>query len=218
MVSEAVATPDGFAFAAPGYAMLPPGWLAATVTWLEMRRRPTELAAALPDGVALAPLTGADAARYRRLFAAVGEPWLWFGRRALDDAALAAILDDPAVWCRAVTRGGRDVGLVELDARVAGEVELAYFGLIPEEVGAGLGRALMRLALAEAWSRDPEKVTVHTCHFDHPGALGFYRRSGFVPVRVGVELDRDPRLTGLLPRSAAPHVPLIEPDATSSPA
>lgn len=203
---------DPFALAAPGYTVLPPGWLVTAVTWLEMRAPPTGLAAPrLPEGTRLVPLAGADLDRYRRLFAAVGEDWLWFGRRALDDAALAAILGDPAVWCRAVVRDGRDVGLVELDSRTPGEVELAYFGLVPAAIGGGLGRALMTLALAEAWSREPERVTVHTCHFDHPGALAFYRRSGFVPVKVGLELGPDPRLTGLLPRDAAPHVPLIDP-------
>lgn len=201
--------------AAEGYTKLPPGRLVNTVTWLEMTAPPADLpapaAVALPDGVSLEALTGADVARYRDLFRAVGEDWLWFGRRAIDDAALAAILDDPAVWCRAVVRDGRDVGLVELDARVAGEVELAYFGLVPTAIGGGLGRALMRLALAEAWARRPGRVHVHTCHFDHPGALGFYRRSGFVPIRVGIEICEDPRLVGILPRDAAPHVPLIDP-------
>lgn len=213
--ADAASTAAGFTVPAEGWFVLPAGWTATAVTWLEMRAPPAPAPRpALPDGVRLEPMTGADPARHRDLFRAVGEPWLWFGRLALDDAALAALLDDPAVWCRAVVRDGVDVGLVELDARTPGEVELTYFGLVPQAVGSGLGRALMNVALAEAWSRAPERVTVHTCHFDHPGALAFYRRSGFVPVKVGLELAPDPRLTGLLPRAAAPHVPLIDPDAS----
>lgn len=200
-------------FPAEGYGPLPPGWLAAAVTYLEMRAPPPRVATPLPEGVALEPIGAADVARYRRLFAAVGEDWLWFGRRLLDDAALAAILSDPAVWCRAVVRDGRDVGLVELDRRVEGEVELAYFGLTREAIGGGLGRALMGIALDEAWKGTPERVWVHTCHFDHPGALGFYRRSGFTPYALALELGPDPRLTGVLPRDCAPHVPLIDPAA-----
>lgn len=204
--------PATLTFPAEGYGDLPPGLLAAAVTHLEMRAAPPARPATLPTGVELAPLTGAALARYRRLFAAVGEDWLWFGRRALDDDALAAILDDPAVWARAVVRDGDDVGLVELDGRVAGEVEITYFGLAPTAIGSGLGRALMTAALAEAWSRAPTRVWLHTCHFDHPGALDFYRRSGFVPYARAVEFGPDPRLTGLLPRTAAPHVPLIDPE------
>ncbi|NLH80743.1 MAG: GNAT family N-acetyltransferase [Phyllobacteriaceae bacterium] len=199
-------------FPAEGYGDLPPGLLAAAVTYLEMRAAPPARASDLPAGVRLEPLTGADVPRYRRLFAAVGEDWLWFGRRMLDDAALAAILGDPAVSTHAVVRDGADVGLVELDGRVAGEVELAYFGLVAAAVGSGLGRALMTRTLAEAWSCAPKRVWVHTCHFDHPGALDFYRRSGFVPYARALEFGPDPRLTGLLPRDAAPHVPLIDPD------
>ena len=194
-----------------GYTDLPPGRLANVVTYLETTAPPTASPRPAPPGVVLEPLGAADVARFRRLFAAVGEPWLWFGRAALDDAALAALLGDPGLWCRAVTRDGVDVGLLELDGRIAGEVELSYFGLVPTAIGSGLGRWLMDVALATAWERRPRRVWVHTCHFDHPDALAFYRRSGFRPYKFAVELSPDPRLTGLLPRSAAPHVPLIDP-------
>ncbi len=213
MVTPTIASiPSGrLDFPAPGYGRVPKGWLVTTVTWLEMRAPPARLDRPSPPGVTLEPLAAADLARYRRLFSAVGEPWLWFGRLTASDADLAAMLDDPAVWCRAVVCEGRDLGFVELDARTPGEVELAYFGLVPAGIGTGVGRWLMDRALDEAWRRAPERVTVHTCSFDHPGALAFYRRSGFVPVATGIELGPDPRLTGLLPRAAAPHVPLIEP-------
>ncbi len=193
-----------------GYTDLPPGRLAAAVVYLEQRARP----AARPDpavpGLALARMRAADIDRYLALFAAVGEPWLWFGRRVMARAELAAILDDPAVEALALTRDGVDIGLLELDGRAAGEIELAYFGLVPEAVGGGLGRWLMNRAMEKAWGHAPARVFVHTCNFDHPAALDFYIRSGFVPYGRAVEIADDPRLTGRLPRAAAPHIPLIE--------
>jgi hypothetical protein len=36
-------------------------------------------------------------------------------------------------------------------------------------------------------------------------------RSGFMPYDRTVEVLDDPRLTGMLPRTAAPQVPIIEP-------
>jgi hypothetical protein len=51
---------------------------------------------------------------------------------------------------------------------------------------------------------------VHTCSFDHPSAPAFYIRSGFRPYALQVEVLPDPRLTGHLPRTAAPRIPLIE--------
>ena len=193
-----------------GYTELPPGKLAAAVVYLEQRRPPAPRPDPAVGDVALDRLTDADLDRYLALFAAVGEPWLWFGRRILPRAALAAILADPAVEAHALTRDGVDVGLVELDGRTAGEIELAYFGLVPAALGGGLGRWAMNRALEMAWARRPDRVFVHTCSLDHPGALAFYVRSGFVPCARAVEIADDPRLTGHLPRTAAPHVPLIE--------
>ena len=130
------------------YTDLPPGRIAAVVTHLEMTAPPDVATAPTPPvapaGIALERLTGADLARYRALFAAVGEPWLWFGRCKLTDAALAALLADEAVEAYAITKDGADVGLLELDARAGCEVELAYFGVIPSAVGTGLGRFMMK--------------------------------------------------------------------------
>jgi hypothetical protein len=51
---------------------------------------------------------------------------------------------------------------------------------------------------------------VHTCTLDHPSALGFYRAQGFTPFARAVETFADPRLSGHLAESAAPHVPIIK--------
>jgi hypothetical protein len=39
--------------------------------------------------------------------------------------------------------------------------------------------------------------------------LGFYRKVGFVPYKRAIEIEDDPRVTGEMPRSAAPHVPIV---------
>ena len=195
---------------ADGYTPLPGGRLAMAVVYLEQRARPAPRPDPAVDDVALERLTDADLDRYLALFAAVGEPWLWFGRRIMARATLAAILADPNVEAFAVTRDGADIGLLELDARSPREIELAYFGLVPGALGGGLGRWLMNRAIEKAWVRAPERVFVHTCNLDHPGALDFYVRSGFVPYGRAIEIAADPRLLGHLPRTAAPQVPLIE--------
>ncbi|ACL58528.1 GNAT family N-acetyltransferase [Methylobacterium nodulans] len=190
-----------------GLTPVPATHVAAIVTSLEMRARPA-LPEPEPPPLPLDAI-GADIARYRALFDRVGAPWLWFSRRRIDDAALAAILADPAVEALALTEGGRDIGLLELDARVPGEVEIAFFGLAPEAIGQGAGRRLMTEALRRAWSRPVRRVWVHTCTFDHPGAVAFYERSGFCAFARAIEVVPDPRLSGHLPRDAAPHVPVL---------
>lgn len=149
-------------------------------------------------------------AKYRALFARVGAPWLWFSRLVLAEPALLAIVRDPAVEVHAVLdRAGIEVGLLELDFRSPGQCELAYFGFVPELAGRGHGRWLMAHALALGWRAGVQRLWVHTCSLDHPSALGFYRAQGFAPYARAVETFADPRLAGLLPRDAAPQIPLL---------
>lgn len=82
---------------------------------------------------------------------------------------------------------------------------------MPELAGKGHGRWLMAQALSLAWRKGIGRVWVHTCTLDHPSALGFYRRSGFVPFAQAVETFADPRLAGVLSREAAPQIPLLDP-------
>jgi GNAT superfamily N-acetyltransferase len=84
-----------------------------------------------------------------------------------------------------------------------------FLGLTEATTGKGLGRAIMSNATERAFAKPIERFWVHTCTFDHPSALNFYIRSGFVPYAFQVEVQADPRLTGHLPADAAPHIPLI---------
>lgn len=209
-------TPGGdFAYAACmilplGDHDVPAGALAAVVTHLEMPAalppRPEHTAAPW----ALRQVPEPTLAWYRDLFHRVGADWLWTSRLALSDDALAGILRDPQVAVYTLTFDGRDEGLLELDFRVPGECELAFFGVTPALVGTGAGRWLMNRAIALAWARPIERFWLHTCSLDAPTAVPFYVRSGFVPYARTVEIFDDPRLSGLLPRQAAGQVPVIE--------
>lgn len=192
-----------------GYSDVAPGHVASVVTDLEMRSRPAPVDGTLPAGYTLVPAVQIGLEAYRALFRKVGADWLWYSRLFMADGELAAILSHPDVVMRIVRRGDEDVGLLELDFRVPGECELSFLGLTPECTGLGLGRALMQQALALAWSRPITRMWVHTCTYDHPSALRFYRQAGFTPYATRVEVQVDPRLTGHLPRDAAPQVPVI---------
>jgi GNAT superfamily N-acetyltransferase len=182
--------------------------LATIVTYLEMTTRP--LVEVPPSTLDLQPFANPTPERYRALFRLVGAPWLWFSRLTLNDARLLAIIGDPAVELYVALDGNaREVGMLELDFRKAGECELAFVGLIPDLAGLGHGRWLLAEAVSRAWRDGIKRVHVHTCTLDHPAALAAYRRAGFVPVRRAVERFADPRLTGALPRDSAPQVPLL---------
>lgn len=195
-----------------GYYSLPPGHLANVVTCLEMTAKPELRPAPNPnsDGLSLERLGADDTERFRKLFSAVGRDLMWFSRLIMPEDKLAAIIGDPQVHCLALVQGGQDIGLLELDFREQRQCELSFFGLVPSAVGGGLGRYLMNEALRRSWDAPISRLWVHTCTFDHPNALAFYQRSGFRPYAVMVEVHKDPRHTGHLPRDASPNAPLIE--------
>ncbi|WP_424967595.1 GNAT family N-acetyltransferase [Dinoroseobacter sp. S375] len=193
-----------------GFTDIPAGKVAAIVTHLEMTARPVPRATRDLGDLALVHVTRPDLHAYRDLFLRVGGTgWLWCSRLKMQDVELADILHDPEVQVHELRQQGRAVGLLELDFREEGACELAFLGLEAGLTGQGLGPALVGRAIEMAWSRPLRRMHVHTCTFDHPGALGVYRRAGFRPVRQQVEVFDDPRLTGLLPRDAAPHIPVI---------
>lgn len=189
-------------------APLAPGMLAAIVTSLEMTAPPPRRP--LPSSpLRLVRWPAPAPERYRALFRRVGEPWLWFSRLVLDDAALGAITGDAAVEVYAVTDPrGIEVGMLELDFRAPGQCELAFLGVVPELAGKGHGGWLMAHALTLAWRGDVARVWVHTCTLDHPAALGFYRRSGFTAYARAIETFADPR-PAVLAAGAAPQVPAL---------
>lgn len=186
-----------------------PRQVAAVVTHLEMRERPRP-APLPPSTLRLVRWKAPSVEKYRLLFRRVGEPWLWFSRLVMADDALAAIIHDPAVEIHAVTDArGIEIGILELDFRSLPDCELAFFGLVPQLAGQGHGRWLMGQAKMLAWRKGVERFWVHTCTLDHPAALQFYIKSGFVPFGRAIETFDDPRMHGVLPREAAPHVPLL---------
>lgn len=194
-----------------GYFRMPPGKLANAVTYLEMRAPfPTVGRQASPEGCSLQALTGADAARFAALYRRVGDPWLWAGHLDKPTAQLADYLGDPARTTLALVGPPGDIGLLELQFAGTASAEIVYFGLVPDAVGMGLGTWLMQEAIGLAQARAVQRLWVHTCNFDHPSAVRFYQGMGFKIYAVGFEIMDDPRVTGLLPREAAPHVPLVD--------
>ena len=134
----------------------------------------------------------------------VGEPWLWFSRAVMPDDRLAEILGDPEVEAYALNDGDVDVGLLELDFRPEGEVELVFLGLVPASSARAAGRFLMNEAIARPSPGRSGASSCDTCTLDAPGALAFYLRSGSTPYKRAIEVAEDPRLLGFLPRDSAP--------------
>ena len=190
------------------YSDIPDGELGAVVTFLEMRAPPQGQVPA--SSLSLRRIPDPDVGDYRRLFRRIGGHWLWFSRLVMSDEELARIIEDEAVELSVVVdEVGTDIGMLELDFREAGECEIAFIGLLPELAGRGHGRWLLAETLRLAWRDGIRRVHVHTCTLDHPAALSAYRSAGFTAYKRAIERFPDPRLLGILPRNAAPQIPLL---------
>ena len=165
-------------------------------TMLEMHARPSRPLARPPSlrkPVMLLRAEQPTISFYRYLYNTIGRQWFWYERRVMDDATLAACIDEAAVAVNVLYVGGVPAGLAEIDAREIRDIELAYIGLIPEFIGRGLGRYLVDWAIDAAWDREPDRIWIHTCTLDHPAALPLYQKAGFTPYAQNRFKIPDPR-------------------------
>lgn len=142
----------------------------------------------------------------REMYFRVGENWKWIDKRPWTDEQWQKYASDPNLRTFSGCCGDEVAGYFELrrqpmrlqartpaateDAGVNHEeVEIAYFGLLPDFVGRGLGGALLTSAIENAWSWSPTptRVWVHTCNRDHPSALNNYKARGFCVYKVEPE-------------------------------
>lgn len=152
----------------------------ATRTYLEMWR-PGELHRAGPpfDGVRLERAESVPPAFWRYLYTEVGRAYRWTDRLVWTDEDIHRYFGDPALELWLMTVGGGPAGYFELRACDDGSVEIAYFGLLPDFVGRGLGKYLLSGAVDRAWARGASRVWLHTSSLDHPSALPNYLARGF---------------------------------------
>lgn len=165
----------------------PPGTvLHYRVTWLEMAARPRWGWPAAPANLPV-QLLRAEAPPVWYLLAlydAVGRDYAWEDLHAEPEDKLHSWLDDPAVSLWTMMHKGWPHGFFVLDARGGESCDIAYFGLVPEAMGRGLGTFLMRTAILTGWDiAGVQKLTVNTCSLDHPRALASYQKAGFTVTR-----------------------------------
>lgn len=186
------------------------GHLRFTVTFLEMTAPPSRQAPPPAAPLMLTRVEEPPAHFYRYLYRTVGGDYLWTDRLLLGDAALEDLLAQPETRIYLLWHRGAPAGFAELYRRSPQTEELLYFGMMPHAVGRGWGRFFLDRIVALAWDRGPDRIAVQTCTLDHPRALPLYQAAGFVPCGRQIVEKPDPRLSGLLPREAAPHIPIAE--------
>lgn len=131
----------------------------------------------------------------RFLYTAVGGDWYWVDRLVWSYEKWRQYLDRPELGTWVAYQRGTPAGYFELEAQPGANVELAYFGLLPQFVGRGLGGPLLSAAIDRAWQMGAVRVWVHTCNLDHPGALANYEARGFRVFKVEEQWEELPDRT-----------------------
>jgi ribosomal protein S18 acetylase RimI-like enzyme len=181
-------------------ALLQGGRISTTVSYLEMLARPTRptVPPPLKPRTSLIRATNPTVDFYRFLYDTVGGPWTWVERRLMDDEALKAVVTAPGVEVYVLSVDGVPAGFGEINRGIkAEEVELSYFGLMPDFIGIGLGWYFLNAVIDIAWANEPKRIWVHTCDLDHPRAIRVYQKAGFRVFGQALETLPDPRAAGL---------------------
>jgi GNAT superfamily N-acetyltransferase len=187
-------------------------------TWYLEQTSPADLVPAAVPG----PDAGVEIVRARVpspqfsrfLYASVGADVAWVDRLVWSERHWREYLERPGTETWVAYEHGTPAGYAELDASGPDEVELAYFGLLPDFRGRRIGAHLLSHGAARAWdlaSRWPRReatrrVWLHTCSLDSPYARPNYERRGFRLYRTVTEPVR-PVLPGGAATVVTPATP-----------
>ena len=156
-----------------------------TRTYLEMRNR-AELKSSRSDDphVRVEQITECPPSLFRHLYVEVGRNYHWTDRLGWSDEEIRAHLaqTDVSLWLMSCDL--ETAGYFELRRCPDGSTEIAYFGLLPDHLGRGLGKHLLTCAVEQAWAGGAERVWLHTCTLDDRAALPNYLKRGFRPFKT----------------------------------
>jgi GNAT superfamily N-acetyltransferase len=120
---------------------------------------------------------------YRYLYAEVGRNYHWTDRLPWDDEQIGRHLARTEILIWVMYDGGSPAGYFELEIHEDGSTEIAYFGLLENCIGRGLGKYLLSEAVDKAWATGASKVWLHTCTLDDIAAMPNYLKRGFTPFK-----------------------------------
>lgn len=116
----------------------------------------------------------------RFLYTSVGSQWHWYSRLDWSSDRWLAYLSQADIETWVAYVAGTPAGYIELGKHANGDVEINYFGLLPQFIGQGFGGHLLTVGVQRAWAMETSRVWVHTCSLDGPYAYKNYKSRGFV--------------------------------------
>ena len=156
-----------------------------TRTYLEMRHRSElEVARSHDPRIRIEQLHSCSPEFYRHLYIEIGRNYHWIDRLPWTNEQIAAHLRQPEISLWLMTYDKEPAGYFELRKCEDGSTEVAYFGLLPQFIGRGLGKHLLTCATEQAWADAANRVWLHTCTLDDQAAMPNYLKRGFKPFKA----------------------------------
>lgn len=165
---------------------LPGNEVEYVVTYLAMDARPTWSAPNCPAdlSVDLIAAKKPPVEYFLYLYQTVGAAHEWTDWLQQPREKQEAFIQNPDIFLYTLLKDGWPGGFFMLDTSESPVCDLAYFGLVPQCVGTGLGRWFLATAIQTGWDMPgTQRMTVNTNTLDHPRAYGLYQEMGFTPVR-----------------------------------
>ena len=173
---------------------LPQGMAKVTESEMELRSREEFRPSTghFPD-ITIQRETALAPAIYREILRRVGEPWGWAPRIwQAPDEQLESHIGYAGLHLHVARRGKAIVGFFELWDEPEKEFKIDVFGLVPEEIGKGLGKWLLTQAVETAFALGAKRVWLLAHSDGHPHAMRNYLARGFKIVRTEEYDDTDP--------------------------
>ncbi len=156
--------------------------LQTTVTFLHMPKPVLVRQPPAPKGkVAIMKADRLPIHFYRYLYDVIGREYHWVFRKRMSDGDLTRYLATAGIEVYVLYKDGVPAGFAEIDFTHGEATNLAYFGLVPDYLGGGLGAFFLHQVIELMWEKGANRLLVNTCTLDHPRALPLYQRMGFMP-------------------------------------
>src|ERR1041385_606722 len=118
-----------------------------TRTYLQIEKPENLNPVTLNDpGIRIVQVFGCPPSFYRYLYVEVGRYYHWTDKLSWTNERIQQQLDRPEITLWVMHVNGSPGGYFELERYPDGSTEVAYFGLLPEFLGRGLGKYLLTVA------------------------------------------------------------------------
>lgn len=152
----------------------------ALVTYLEMTKPPSEVPVSAPlSDVSISKESKIDLDLYLHFQEKVGGDYHWVERLKMPRDEVRQIIHSPNAEIFVLRCADEYAGFCEFNLQELPDLELKFFGLMPQYIGRGLGKYFLSQMIAHAWTHAPHRLWLHTDSNDHPRALENYKNAGF---------------------------------------